>query len=125
MMPSVLPRTSREPVALFGHFPACTAALFSNVPRISMIASPITSSATLRVFECGALKTGTPRAAAASRSTWFVPMQKHPIAISRRVASSASAVTCVRLRMPTMCALASASFRSSRVSACPSRSTFV
>ena len=40
----------------------------------------ITNSATERVFEYGALKTVTPFAVAASRSTWFVPMQKHPIA---------------------------------------------
>ncbi len=42
--------------------------------------SPITSSTTLRVLEYGALNTPTPRAAAAARSTWLVPMQKQPIA---------------------------------------------
>ena len=37
--------------------------------------SPITSSTTLRVLEYGALKAAIPRAAAAARSTWLVPMQ--------------------------------------------------
>ena len=50
--------------------------------RISMTISPMVSSATLRVLENGALKTGMPSAAAASRSTWSVPMQKQPTAIS-------------------------------------------
>ena len=48
------------------------------MPRISMIVSASTSSATLRVFENGALKTGMPRSCAAFRSTWLVPMQKQP-----------------------------------------------
>ena len=42
--------------------------------------SAMTSSTTLRVLEYGALKTAMPRSAAASRSTWLVPMQKQPIA---------------------------------------------
>ena len=42
--------------------------------------SAITSSTTLRVLENGALKTATPRSAAAARSTWLVPMQKQPTA---------------------------------------------
>ena len=41
--------------------------------------SPMTSSTTLRVLEYGALNVAMPRSAAASRSTWFVPMQKHPM----------------------------------------------
>ena len=57
-----------------------------------MTISPITSSATLRVLEKGALKTGMPRWRAASRSTWLVPMQKQPTAISRSAAASTSAV---------------------------------
>ena len=76
------------------------------MPRISRIVSAITSSATLRVFENGALNTGIPRSAAASRSTWSVPMQKQPIAISRRPPDSTSAVSLVRDRIPTMCAFA-------------------
>ena len=46
-------------------------------------------SATLRVFEKGALKTGTPRRFAPARSTWFVPMQKQPTERSLRPAASA------------------------------------
>ena len=38
--------------------PRCAAPDFAEMPRISMMISPITSSATLRVFENGALKTG-------------------------------------------------------------------
>src|SRR3546814_5432151 len=48
--------------------------------RSSRIASANTSSATERVFEYGALNTGVPWDIALSRSTWFVPMQKHPTA---------------------------------------------
>ena len=42
--------------------------------------SASTSSATLRVLEKGALKTGMPRLRAHSRSTWLVPIQKQPMA---------------------------------------------
>ena len=62
--------------------------------------SASTSSATLRVFENGALKTGMPRCCAASRSTWLVPMQKQPDAGQPRRALEDSAVNCVAERMP-------------------------
>ena len=65
--------------------------------------SAITSSATLRVLLNGALKTGMPRWLAASRSTWFVPMQKVPSVSSRRDPESTRSVTCVRLRIPSTC----------------------
>ncbi len=65
--------------------------------------SAITSSATLRVLLNGALNTGTPRWPAASRSTWFVPMQKAPSASSRRASARTRAVTRVLLRMPRTC----------------------
>jgi hypothetical protein len=52
------------------------------MPRRSRTISARTSSATLRVLEKGALKTGMPRLRAHSRSTWLVPMQKHPTPIS-------------------------------------------
>jgi len=42
------------------------------------------------------LNTGTPRSAAASRSTWLVPMQKQPIAVSLGACARTSAVRCVR-----------------------------
>ena len=60
-----------------------------------------TSSATLRVFENGALNTGIPRSCAQSRSTWFVPMQKQPTPISRGAASNTAAVSSVADRIPT------------------------
>jgi len=71
-----------------------------GTPRIRKIVSASTSSATLRVFENGALKTGTPFCCAALRSTWFVPMQKHPTPTSRAASSNTAAVSCVAERMP-------------------------
>jgi hypothetical protein len=44
--------------------------------------SAITSSATERVFEKGALNTGIPNCFADCKSTWLVPMLKHPTANS-------------------------------------------
>ena len=72
------------------------------------MASASTSSATLRVLENGALNTGTPRAWAASRSTWFVPMQKHPTPATRLDCSKNRAVSSVPERMPTKYASAAA-----------------
>jgi hypothetical protein len=74
-----------------------------------------------RVLEYGALNTGMPASAAASRSTWLVPMQKQPTAIRRLARASTSAVSWVRERMPTMCASAMRSSSSSR--AAPWRGT--
>ena len=82
MMPSVLPRTSNELAALFIQPPRCSSAFFCGMPRISMMISASTSSATLRVLENGALNTGTPRLAAASKAIWLVPMQNAPTATS-------------------------------------------
>jgi hypothetical protein len=87
------------------------------------MASASTSSATLRVLENGALKTGTPARVAAARSTWLVPMQKQPTAISRRAAARAAASSWVRERMPSMCTSASAAARSSPCRAWPSAVT--
>ena len=69
--------------------------------RISMTISAIVSSATERVLENGALKTGMPIARQAARSTWLVPTEKHPIATRDRMPSIASAVIWVRERMPS------------------------
>ena len=79
--------------------------------------SPNTSSATERVFENGALNTGIPRAFAAFKSTWLVPIQKHPTAINLGAASIISAVKWVRERKPIKCASLMASFNSSPSSA--------
>ncbi len=80
------------------------------------------SSATERVFENGALNTGMPRIMAASRSTWLVPMQKAPTAISRRAAAIDSAVTRVRERIPRKWtpAMAAASSSPARALSCRS-----
>ena len=83
-----LSRASREPAAVLIHSPRWAAALAQGMPRISSTISASTSSATLRVFENGALKTGMPRSCAASKSTWLVPMQKQPMAVRWRAASS-------------------------------------
>ncbi|CFW38401.1 Uncharacterised protein [Bordetella pertussis] len=81
--------------------PRWTRAFFSGIRRSSRMASPSTSSATERVLENGALKTGTPRIMAASRSTWLVPMQKHPTTRRSGLAASRSASRWVRERIPT------------------------
>src|ERR1039458_6292056 len=52
-MPSVLPRASRLPVAVFSHPPRCAAALRAGMPRSSRTISASTNSATLRVLENG------------------------------------------------------------------------
>ena len=54
---------------------------------IEMI-SAMASSTTLRVLEYGALNTARPRADAAVRSIWLVPMQKAPTASSPGARSS-------------------------------------
>ena len=82
-----------------------------------MMISASTSSATLRVLENGALKTGMPNAIAVERSIWLVPMQKAPTAVSLGAARSTSAVSCVRERMPRKCASASTSRSSAPASA--------
>ena len=99
-----------DPQRLAAHFPAvgggldplarCAATDFGKMPRISMMIWPSTSSATLRVLENGALKTGIARCRASSSATWSVPMQKQPRAISRSAAASTRGVTLVRERMP-------------------------
>ena len=84
--------------------------------------SPSTSSTTLRVFENGALNTASPRSAAAARSTWLVPMQKHPTARRSLPASSTSGVIVVFERMPSTDTPASASASSGPLIA-PERSS--
>ena len=114
--PGTCPRASREPSAVFTQAPRCAAALRSGIPRISMMISASTSSATLRVFENGALKTGMPRSCAASRSTWLVPMQKHPMPVSRGAFSITRAVNFVAERIPIKYASRTASIRSASAS---------
>jgi hypothetical protein len=75
MMPSVLPRTSKQPVALLFQTPSCMPFDTSASWRDSPMISHSTSSATLRVLLKGALNTTIPRFPAASSATWFVPMQ--------------------------------------------------
>ncbi len=92
--------------------------LRGKMPRISIMISPSTSSATLRVFENGALNTGTPRSRAPRRgATWLVPMQKQPTASSRSAAASTRGVTWVRERMPSTCTPAMRAMSSSSSSA--------
>ncbi len=100
-MPRVRPRTSWLPFADLSQTPSCIFSVFSVSRRASAMISPITSSTTLRVFEYGALKTAMPRSAAATRSTWLVPMQKQPIACRSVAASSTRGVMWVLERMPS------------------------
>ena len=81
------------------------------------------SSATLRVLEYGALKTGIPSFRAALRSTWLVPTEKQPTTSSRSAASITSAVNWVRERIPSMWTPDSARLSSSGPSALVRRST--
>ena len=124
-MPRVRPRTSRASPTALRHRPRWSSAFFPAIPRSRKTISARISSATERVFEKGALKTGMPRIVAASRSTWFVPMQKAPIAMSFRAAAISSAVSRVFERMPTKCTSAIASASSSPASAFGRRSTVV
>lgn len=58
--------------------------------------SLMTSSATLRELEKGELKTAMPDEAAATRSTWLVPMQKQPMARSCRTSERSEGGRCGR-----------------------------
>ena len=124
-MPSVRPRTSRASSVALRHTPRCSSAFLAGIPRSRKMISARISSATERVFENGALKTGMPRIIAASRSTWFVPMQNAPMAISLRALAIASAPSFVPERMPTKCTSAMAAASSSPASALARRSTVV
>ena len=75
------------------------------------------SSTTLRVLLNGALNTAMPRAAAAIRSIWLVPMQKAPMASSSSASARTSSVTWVPERMPSRSASATSFFSSSVVAA--------
>ena len=101
-MPSVRPRTSWLPAADLSQTPACMRAFLSVSRRVSAMISAIASSTTLRVLENGALKTATPRAAAA-REVDLVGADaeradRHQVG-RRRAATSA--VTWVLDRMPS------------------------
>ncbi|GJD92812.1 hypothetical protein BHAOGJBA_6374 [Methylobacterium hispanicum] len=124
-MPSVLPRTSTEPMADLSHSPACAPTERGVMRRKSITISPMTSSATERVLEKGALKTGMPRPRAAGRSTWLVPTEKQPTASSRSAAANAASSSWVRERMPRMCTPRSAACSASRSSAFGRRTRFV
>ncbi len=114
-MPRVRPRISWLPCADLSQTPACIRSVFSASRRASTMISPITSSTTLRVLEYGALNTATPRSAAATRSTWLVPMQKQPTASRSDPAASTLSVTVVLERMPSTEIPGSASTSSSSV----------
>ena len=89
----------------------------AGIPRSRNTISARTSSATERVFENGALKTGMPFRMAASRSIWLVPMQKAPMERSLGAAAITSSVSRVRDRMPTKWTSWIASLSSSPASA--------
>ena len=90
-----------SPTALLSQPPACAAADLGKMRRISMTISAMVSSATERVLENGALKTGMPMVRQAARSTWLVPTEKQPTATSALTPSTTSAVSWVRERMPS------------------------
>src|SRR5882757_505158 len=100
-MPRVRPRNSWLPLADLSQTPSCMRWVFSGSRRASAMISPSTSSTTLRVLENGALNTAIPRSAASTRSTWLVPMQKHPTARRSLPASSTRDVILVLDRIPS------------------------
>ena len=100
-MPRVRPRISWLPAADLSQMPSCMRVVFSARRRASMMISPMTSSTTLRVLECGALKTATLCAVAAGRSTWFVPMQKQPTASRSGAPAKTRSVRWVLDRIPS------------------------
>ncbi len=122
-MPSVRPRTSWLPWADLSQTPACIFWVFSGNRRASAMISPITSSTTLRVLEYGALKAAMPRWAAASRSSWLVPMQNAPTASRSGALPSTFSVTLVFDRTPSSALPCTASIRSSSESECVRWST--
>lgn len=77
-LPSVLPLTSQHFALTLFQDPRCISMERSPSWRARTMISAMTSSATLREFAKGELKTAIPSFAAYSRSTWFVPIQKQP-----------------------------------------------
>ena len=122
-MPMVRPRISWLPCADLSQTPSCIRSVFSGSRRASAMISAMTSSTTLRVLEYGALKTAMPRSAAASRSTWLVPMQKQPIATRSSAASSTRDVTWVLDRIPSSCTPPASTSTSSSSEREPARSS--
>src|SRR5665647_2264279 len=112
-MPSTRPRTSWAPSADLSQIPACRALSRSVSRRIRAITSARAISTTERVLENGALKTATPRWAAARRSIWLVPMQKAPIARRSVACARTRSVTWVLDRMPNSCTPSRAEISSS------------
>src|SRR5665647_3276710 len=112
-MPSTRPRTSWAPSADLSQIPACRALSRSVSRRIRAITSARAISTTERVLENGALKTATPRWAAARRSIWLVPMQKAPIARRSVACARTRSVTWVLDRMPSRCTPSRAEISSS------------
>ena len=115
-MPSVLPRTSWLSLADLSQPPSWAATERGKMRRSSMTISPMTSSATLRVLENGALNTGMPSRLGGIEID-LVGADAEAADRDQPVGGLAApaAVICVRERMPRTCTPLSAS-----MSACPS-----
>lgn len=98
--PRVLPRISQHLLLTLFQVPRCISFDRSPSWRAKVMISPMTSSATLRELANGELKTAMPWRAAYSRSTWFVPMQKHPMTSRFLASRSTFSVSFVFERMP-------------------------
>ena len=104
-------------MADLSHSPACILTFLAGSLLASEMISAIASSTTERVLENGALNTAIPRLAAASRSTWLVPMQNAPTASRPSALARTRSVTWVCDLMPSRLTPVSASMRSSSPSA--------
>ena len=102
-LPSVLPRISQHLLLTLFQVPLCISLDRSPSCRARAIISAMTSSATLRELLKGELKTAIPLSAAYWRSTWFVPMQKHPTTIKFRASFNTRAESFVFDRIPITC----------------------
>lgn len=102
-LPSVLPRISQHLLLTLFQVPLCISLDRSPSCRARDMISAMTSSATLRELLNGELKTAIPLSAAYWRSTWFVPIQKHPTTIKFRASFNTRADSFVFDRIPITC----------------------
>ena len=100
VLPKVFPRTSQHLLLTLFQSPSLISCVLSTYCRLNAMISLMTSSATLRELLNGLLNTAIPRFAAYSKSTWLVPMQKHPMQTKFEACLSTFAVNLVLERMP-------------------------
>lgn len=102
-LPRVFPRISQHLLLTLFHVPWCISFERSVNCLAKAMISEMTSSATERELLKGELKTAIPCCAAYCRSTWLVPIQKHPTTIRFFASLSTRAVSLVLDRIPITC----------------------